>query len=68
MNLRADVCEVRATKSILEKELHTQLLQLHAVQLQLHAKTGQSVDSDAIKKRLVWAARSRKTLNLVKLS
>ncbi|XP_022100427.1 Golgi-associated PDZ and coiled-coil motif-containing protein-like [Acanthaster planci] len=52
MNLRADLCEVRATKSIMEKELHNQLLQLHAVQLQLHAKTGQNVDSDAIKKRL----------------
>ncbi|XP_033635910.1 Golgi-associated PDZ and coiled-coil motif-containing protein-like [Asterias rubens] len=61
MNLRADVCEVRATKSILEKELHTQLLQLHAVQLQLHAKTGQSVDSDAIKKRLEQEMESFKS-------
>ena len=52
-NLRADLCEVRATKSILEKELHNQLLQLHAVQLQLHAQSGQKVDSDAIKKKLV---------------
>jgi len=37
----------------LEKEVHDQLLQLHAVQLQLHAKTGQSVDSGAIKAKLV---------------
>ncbi|XP_077977664.1 Golgi-associated PDZ and coiled-coil motif-containing protein-like [Glandiceps talaboti] len=52
MNLRTDLCEVRATKSVLEKELHNQLLQLHAVQLQLHAKSGQVVDSDAIKAKL----------------
>ncbi|XP_006825418.2 Golgi-associated PDZ and coiled-coil motif-containing protein-like [Saccoglossus kowalevskii] len=53
MNLRTDCCEVRATKNVLEKELHNQLLQLHAVQLQLHAKSGQNVDSDAIKAKLV---------------
>ncbi|XP_071955854.1 Golgi-associated PDZ and coiled-coil motif-containing protein-like isoform X2 [Antedon mediterranea] len=52
MNLRADLCEVQATKAVLEKELHNQLLQLHAVQLQLHVSTGQNVDSDAIKAKL----------------
>lgn len=52
LDLREELCEVQANKSILEKELHNQLLQLHAVQLQLHAKTGQTVESDAIKKKL----------------
>ncbi|XP_078619041.1 Golgi-associated PDZ and coiled-coil motif-containing protein-like isoform X2 [Branchiostoma floridae x Branchiostoma japonicum] len=52
VDLRSDLCEVRATKSILEKELHNQLLQLHAVQLQLHSKSGVHVDSDAIKAKL----------------
>ncbi|XP_072018787.1 Golgi-associated PDZ and coiled-coil motif-containing protein-like [Amphiura filiformis] len=60
-NLRADLCEVRATKSILEKELHNQLLQLHAVQLQLHAQSGQKVDSDAIKKKLEEEMETHKT-------
>lgn len=53
LDLREELCEVQANKSILEKELHNQLLQFHAVQLQLHAKTGQTVESDAIKKKLV---------------
>ncbi|XP_071818849.1 Golgi-associated PDZ and coiled-coil motif-containing protein-like isoform X3 [Apostichopus japonicus] len=52
LDLREELCEVQANKSILEKELHNQLLQFHAVQLQLHAKTGQTVESDAIKKKL----------------
>ncbi|XP_033099367.1 Golgi-associated PDZ and coiled-coil motif-containing protein-like isoform X2 [Anneissia japonica] len=52
MNLRADLCEVQATKAVLEKELHNQLLQLHAIQLQLHVSTGQNVDSDSIKEKL----------------
>lgn len=60
LDLRSDLYEVRATKSILEKELHNMLLQLHTAQLQLHAKsagTSKSSDDDAaslaIKKKLV---------------
>lgn len=52
LNMRADLCDTKAGKIILEKELHNQLLQLHAVQLQLHSNMGQNVDSDAIKKKL----------------
>ncbi|XP_072178099.1 Golgi-associated PDZ and coiled-coil motif-containing protein-like [Diadema setosum] len=52
LNMRTDLCDTKAAKAILEKELHNQLLQLHAVQLQLHANLGQNVDSEAIKKKL----------------
>ena len=53
IDLRSDLFEVRATKAILEKELHNLLLQLHAAQLQLHAKTGTDTDSETIMKKLV---------------
>ena len=54
LDLRSDLHEVRATKSIMEKEVNTLLLQLHASQLQLHqAKSGQEGDSEAIKRKLV---------------
>ena len=54
IDLRSDLYEVRATKSILEKELDTLLLQLHASQLQLHTKSGNDqADSENIKKKLV---------------
>ncbi|XP_011667355.1 Golgi-associated PDZ and coiled-coil motif-containing protein isoform X2 [Strongylocentrotus purpuratus] len=52
LNMRADLCDSKASKTIMEKELHNQLLQLHAVQLQLHSNMGQNVDSEAIKKKL----------------
>nr|XP_054752663.1 Golgi-associated PDZ and coiled-coil motif-containing protein-like [Lytechinus pictus] len=52
LNMRADLCDTKASKVIMEKELHNQLLQLHAVQLQLHSNLGQNVDSEAIKKKL----------------
>lgn len=52
MDLKSELTETRAEKTVLEKEVHDQLLQLHAIQLQLHAKTGQSVDSGAIKAKL----------------
>lgn len=55
MDLKSELTETRAEKAVLEKEVHDQLLQLHAIQLQLHAKTGQSVDSGAIKAKLVSA-------------
>lgn len=53
MDLRSELTETQAEKVVLEKEVHEQLLQLHSTQLQLHAKTGQSVDSGAIKAKLV---------------
>lgn len=53
VDLKSELTETQAEKAVLEKEVHDQLLQLHAVQLQLHAKTGQSVDSGAIKAKLV---------------
>ena len=55
VDLRSDLYEVRATKALLEKEVHNLLLQLHACQLQLlRAQSGNDVDSDAIKRKLVW--------------
>ncbi|NXW02202.1 GOPC protein, partial [Fregetta grallaria] len=53
VDLKSELTETQAEKAVLEKEVHDQLLQLHAVQLQLHAKTGQSVDSGAIKAKLL---------------
>ena len=53
LDLRSDLLEVRATKSILEKELQTMLLQLHSSQLQLQEKMGHNIDSETIKKKLV---------------
>ncbi|CAJ0961674.1 unnamed protein product [Ranitomeya imitator] len=52
VDLKSELTETQAEKVVLEKEVHDQLLQLHAVQLQLHAKTGQNVDSGAIKAKL----------------
>lgn len=53
VDLKSELTETQAEKAVLEKEVHDQLLQLHAVQLQLHAQTGQNVDSGAIKAKLV---------------
>ncbi|XP_073483252.1 Golgi-associated PDZ and coiled-coil motif-containing protein isoform X3 [Aquarana catesbeiana] len=52
VDFKSELTEVQAEKAVLEKEVHDQLLQLHAVQLQLHSKTGQNVDSGAIKAKL----------------
>ncbi|KAM4693714.1 Golgi-associated PDZ and coiled-coil motif-containing protein isoform 3-T3 [Discoglossus pictus] len=52
VDLRSELTETQAEKSVLDKEVHDQLLQLHAVQLQLHSKSGQNVDSGAIKAKL----------------
>ena len=51
--LRHDIVEEQASKSVLEKEVNNLLLQLHAVQLQLHTTSGTHVDSENIKNRLV---------------
>uniref|UniRef100_A0A670ICB2 Golgi associated PDZ and coiled-coil motif containing n=1 Tax=Podarcis muralis TaxID=64176 RepID=A0A670ICB2_PODMU len=52
VDMKSELTETQAEKAVLEKEVHDQLLQLHAIQLQLHAKTGQSVDSGTIKAKL----------------
>ncbi|XP_075718421.1 Golgi-associated PDZ and coiled-coil motif-containing protein isoform X1 [Rhinoderma darwinii] len=52
VDLKSELTESQAEKTVLDNEVHDQLLQLHAVQLQLHAKTGQNVDSGAIKAKL----------------
>lgn len=51
--LRHDLVEERAAKQVLEKEVNNLLLQLHAVQLQLHSNTGMPLDSENIKNKLV---------------
>lgn len=53
VDLKSELTETQAEKVVLEKEVHDQLLQLHSIQLQLHAKTGQSIDSGTIKAKLV---------------
>ncbi len=56
MDLRSELTDVQAEKAVVEKEVHEQLLQLHAMQLKLQAKGGQAVDSDSIKDRMVGTA------------
>ena len=51
--MKQDVVETRAAKSVIEKELHNMLMQLHSLQLQIQAQKGIEVDSEAIKKKLV---------------
>ena len=50
---RHDLVEEKAAKQVLEKEVNNLLLQLHAVQLQLHSNTGMPLDSEHIKNKLV---------------
>lgn len=57
MDLRSELTDAKAERAVIEKEVHDQLLQLHALQLQLHAKQGQAEDSDSIKDRLVGRRR-----------
>ncbi|XP_016086339.1 Golgi-associated PDZ and coiled-coil motif-containing protein [Sinocyclocheilus grahami] len=52
VDLRSELTDVQAEKAVVEKEVHEQLLQLHAMQLKLQAKGGQAVDSDSIKDRM----------------
>ncbi|EDO46649.1 predicted protein [Nematostella vectensis] len=51
--LRHDVVEEQATKRVLEKEVNNLLLQLHAVQLQLHTTSGTHLESDNIRSKLL---------------
>ncbi|KAL4233895.1 hypothetical protein ACF0H5_008567 [Mactra antiquata] len=52
LDLKQENVEVTASKSVLEKELHNMLMQLHSTQLQLQASKGVEVDSESIKKKL----------------
>ncbi|XP_041352501.1 Golgi-associated PDZ and coiled-coil motif-containing protein-like [Gigantopelta aegis] len=49
VDMRSELVEVHATKSVVEQELHIMLLQLHSSQLEVHAARGIEVDSDDIK-------------------
>ena len=51
--MKQDVIETHAAKSVIEKELHNMLMQLHSLQLQIQAQKGVEFDSEAIKKKLV---------------
>ncbi|KAL0967405.1 hypothetical protein UPYG_G00251830 [Umbra pygmaea] len=52
VDLRSELTDAQAEKVVVEREVHDQLLQLHTMQLKLHAKAGQTVDSDSIKDRM----------------
>ncbi|KAJ8314427.1 hypothetical protein KUTeg_006577, partial [Tegillarca granosa] len=51
VDMRSDLTELRASKTLIEKELHNVLLQLHSSQLQIQADKGIEVDSSSIKKK-----------------
>ena len=53
VDLRSEKTEGFAKVQVLEKELKNTLLQLHAVQLQLHSSSGTSLESHTIKTKLV---------------
>lgn len=45
VDLRSELIEAKAERAAVEREVHDQLLQLHALQQQLHAKQGQADDA-----------------------
>ena len=56
LNMRTDLCEVQASKAVLESEVHRQLLNVHSAQLELatvQRGSQQSPDSQEIMRRLV---------------
>ncbi|BFZ10075.1 hypothetical protein BsWGS_13114 [Bradybaena similaris] len=59
LDMRSDRIELQAGKSVVEKELHTLLLQLHSSQLEVHELRGLDVDSQDIKKKLESELLSR---------
>ncbi|CAH1799880.1 unnamed protein product [Owenia fusiformis] len=62
---RSDLCEVRATKTVVEKELQNLILQLHSCQIELQTvKSGHDVDSEAIKRKLESEIEDRKIDNM----
>ncbi|XP_075252513.1 Golgi-associated PDZ and coiled-coil motif-containing protein-like isoform X1 [Convolutriloba macropyga] len=55
LNMRTDLCEVQASKAVLESEVHRQLLNVHSVQLELatlRSGSQQNPDSQEIMRRL----------------
>ncbi|KAL4649131.1 Golgi-associated PDZ and coiled-coil motif-containing protein isoform X1 [Arapaima gigas] len=64
VDLKSELTAVQAAKAVVEKEVHDQLLQLHALQLQLNAKAGQTVDSGSIKAKLEQELEASKTEKL----
>ncbi|XP_031437060.1 Golgi-associated PDZ and coiled-coil motif-containing protein isoform X2 [Clupea harengus] len=69
VDLKSELAETQGEKAVVEREVHDQLLQLHAMQLQLSAKAGQAVDSDSIKDRMEreLAANKKEKLKEAKL-
>jgi len=63
VDLRSELTGATAERKVLEREVHDQLLQLHALQLQLHGKQGLAEDSNAIKDRLVGRGKRSTTVN-----
>ncbi|XP_067676025.1 Golgi-associated PDZ and coiled-coil motif-containing protein-like [Haliotis asinina] len=59
VDMRSDIVEIQAAKAVIEKELHTLLLQLHSSQLQMQALRGMEVDSEDIKRKLENELESR---------
>ena len=54
--MRTDLCEVQASKAVLESEVHRQLLNVHSAQLELatiQRGLQQGPDSQEIMRRLV---------------
>ena len=58
VDLRSELTDEQAERAVVEREVHDQLLQLHALQLQLHVKQGTTEDSDSIKEKLVGTTES----------
>ena len=57
ISLRTSMTEAQAKVTVMEKELKNTLLQLHAVQLQLHQSPDNEVDSNVILNKLVGVVR-----------
>ncbi|XP_030054406.1 Golgi-associated PDZ and coiled-coil motif-containing protein isoform X2 [Microcaecilia unicolor] len=60
VDLKSELTEAQAEKAVLDKEVHDQLLRLHAIKLQIHAISGQSVDSGVIKAKMVKELEANK--------
>ena len=43
VDLRSELTDEQAERAVVEREVHDQLLQLHALQLQLHVKQGKQL-------------------------
>lgn len=61
LDLRSELTEAKADRSVVERELHEQLLQLHALQLQ--AKCGLAENSEASKNKVEPEVEASKKAN-----